>query len=221
MSSVSAEASRREGSARTIGRPREARADRAIIEATLGLIAERGVHEFRTDDVAARAGVGKGAIYRRYRSKDDLVTAAVGALVDEEIVVPDTGSTRTDLLALMREAVELYSGSLPGRLMPNLVSAMAQRPELARAVREGFLAKRRGALAEVIERGIERGDLRPDLDLELALDVLGGPLFYRLLITGGPVDDELAENVAELILRGFAPNEARRADSKRKKKRPR
>ena len=201
------------GSARRIGRPREARADRAILDATLELVAELGVHAFRTDDVAARAGVGKGAIYRRYRSKDELVTAAVAALVSEEIVVPDTGSTRADLLALMREAVELYSGSLPGRLMPNLVGAMAQKPRLAQAVRDGFLAARRATLTEVLRRGIERGDLRPDLDLELALDVLGGPLFYRLLVTGGPIDEQLAEGVADLILRGFAPDEPRRAKS--------
>ena len=57
----------------------------------------------------------------------------------------------------------------------------------------------------VLDRAVARGDLRPDLDVELALDVLGGPLFYRLLITGGPIDDALAEGVAELILRGFAP----------------
>lgn len=199
---------------RRAGRPREARADRAIIEATLELIAERGVHEFRTEDVASRAGVGKGAIYRRHPSKDELVTAAVAALVDEEIVVPDTGSTRADLLALMREAVELYRGSLPGRLMPNLVSAMAQRPDLAGSFRSGFLASRRTALAEVLRRGIERGDLRPDLDLELALDVLGGPLFYRLLITGGPIDEQLAENVTELMLRGFAPAKRERAKAR-------
>ena len=192
---------------RPIGRPRDARADRAILEATLELIAERGVHEFRTEDVAARARVGKGAIYRRHQTKDDLVMAAIAGLVNEEIVVPDTGSTRADLLALMREAVELYRGSLPARLMPNLVSAMAQRPELARVVRDGFLTARRAGLAEVLRRGVERGDLRPDLDFELALDVLGGPLFYRLLITGGRIDEQLAEGVAELILRGFAPNE--------------
>ena len=192
------------------GRPRDARADEAIIQATLELIAERGIHEFRTEDVATRAGVGKGAIYRRYPSKDELVTAAIGALVDEQIVVPDTGSTRDDLLALMREAVELYRRSVPGRLMPNLVSAMAQRPDLARALRDGFLAKRRDSLTQVLRRGIRRGDLRDDLDLELALDVLGGPLFYRLLITGGPIDGRLAEGVAELMLRGFAPTEKER-----------
>jgi AcrR family transcriptional regulator len=205
-------------SERSIGRPRDARADRAILQATLELIAERGVHGFRTEDVAARAGVGKGAIYRRHHSKDELVTAAVAALVDTEIVVPDTGSTRTDLLALMREAVELYRGSLPGRLMPNLVSAMAERPDLARVVREGFLIRRRLALSEVVRRGVERGDLRPDVDLELVLDTLGGPLFYRLLITGGPLDEQLAEAVTELILRGFAPDKPSRAKSKQRAK---
>lgn len=200
---------------RPIGRPRDARADRAILEATLELIAERGVHAFRTEDVAARAGVGKGAIYRRHATKDDLVMAAVAALVSEEIVVPDSGSTRADLIALMREAVDLYRGSLPARLMPNLVSAMAARPELARVVREGFLIRRRSALAEVLRRGIDRGDLRPDVDFELVLDVLGGPLFYRLLITGGPIDEQLAEGVTELILRGFAPEKPGRAKSSR------
>ena len=80
-----------------MGRPRDERADRAILEATRELIAELGVYEFRTEDVAARAGVGKGAIYRRYDSKDELVTAAIAGLVNEEIVLPDTGSTREDL----------------------------------------------------------------------------------------------------------------------------
>jgi AcrR family transcriptional regulator len=186
------------------GRPRDARADRAILQATRELIAERGVYEFRTEDVAARARVGKGAIYRRYRSKDELVTAAIAALVTEEIALPDTGSTRADLLVLMREAVELYRGSLAGRLMPSLIGAIAQKPDLASAVRDGFLAARRASLSEVLRRGVERGDLRPDLDVELALDVLAGPLFYRLLVTGGPIDDRLAEGVADLILRGFA-----------------
>jgi AcrR family transcriptional regulator len=201
-----------------MGRPRDARADRAILDATLELIAEVGVYEFRTEDVATRAGVGKGAIYRRYRSKDELIMGAVAALVSEEIAVPDTGSTRADLLALMREAVELYRGSLARRLMPNLVGAMAQKPALARAVREGFLAGRRAALSQVLRRGVERGDLRPDLDGELALDVLGGPLFYRLLVTGGPIDQQLAEGVADLMLRGFASDEPRRKKPRRARK---
>jgi AcrR family transcriptional regulator len=207
-----------DGAGPHMGRPRDARADRAILEVTLELIAERGVHAFRTEDVAARAGVGKGAIYRRYLSKDELVTAAVSALVRDEISLPDTGSTRGDLLVLMQEAVELYSRSLPSRLMPKLIGAMVEQPELARAVRDGFLAARRSALSEVLRRGIERGDLRRDLDFELALDVLGGPLFYRLLVTGGPLNEQLTEGVADLILRGFAPAESRRMKTTKARK---
>jgi AcrR family transcriptional regulator len=188
------------------GRPREARADRAILVAALELIAERGVPDLRVDDVAVRAGVGKAAIYRRYRSKDELVASAVAELVSE-IAVPDTGSTRGDLLALMRESVALYTGSVAVGAMPSLVEAMHRDPQLARAIRDGFLAERRAALRTVLERGVERGDLVAGLDVELALDVLGGPLFYRLLITGGPIDEQLAEGVVALLMRGFAPIE--------------
>ena len=190
---------------RVLGRPREARADRAILRATLALMADRGVEDLRIDEVAERAGVGKATIYRRYRSKDELVTAAVAALVGE-IAVPDTGSTEADLLALMRDAVDVYAGTPAARAMPSLVAAMHRDPELARAIREGFLAGRRTALAQVLERAVERGDLRADLELELALDVLAGPLFYRLLVTGGPIDDALARGVVDLLLRGFAPH---------------
>jgi AcrR family transcriptional regulator len=168
------------------------------------MMADSGVRDLRMDDVADRAGVGKATIYRRYRSKDELITAAVAGLVSE-IEVPDTGSTRADLLSLMRSAVAVYSGSIEAGVMPGLVDAMSRDAELSRAVREGFLTERRSALRAVLERGVERGDLDPALDFELALDVLGGPLFYRLLITGGPIDRRLAEGVVELILSGFAP----------------
>jgi AcrR family transcriptional regulator len=206
---------------RTIGRPRDERADRAILRATLELMAETGAHELRMDDVARRAGVGKATIYRRYRSKDELITAAIAGLVSE-ISIPDTGGTRTDLLALMRGAVEVYRGSLEAAVMPSLVEAMSRDAELARLVREEFLVRRRAALQEVVERGIERGDLQRDLDIDLALDVLGGPLFYRLLITGGPIDERLADGVVELILRGFATADSNPLKSpNRKRKRPR
>jgi AcrR family transcriptional regulator len=187
------------------GRPRDARADRAILEASLEVMAGAGIHALRMDDVAARARVGKAAIYRRYRSKDELVTATVAALVSE-IAVPDTGDTREDIVALMRGAVDVYADPVRARVMPSLVGAMQRNPQLARTIRDGFLSGRRDALREVLARGVARGDLAPDLDFELALDVLGGPLFYRLLVTGGPIDRELADGVADLVMRGFAPD---------------
>jgi AcrR family transcriptional regulator len=188
-----------------IGRPREARADRAILDATLELIAQAGVHRLRMDDVADRAGVGKAAIYRRYRSKDELVRATVAAMVSE-ITIPDTGTTREDLLALMRDAVAVYRDPIRGGVMPSLIGAMREDAELARTIREDVVAARREALRGVLARGIARGDLSADLDVELALDMLGGALFYRLLVTGGPIDDRLAEGVADSVLRSFAPH---------------
>ncbi|MEX1184412.1 MAG: TetR-like C-terminal domain-containing protein [Gemmatimonadota bacterium] len=85
-----------------------------------------------------------------------------------------------------------------------LVSAMAEHEAVASAVREGFLAARRAALRSVLGRGVDRCELRRDIDLELALDFLGGPLFYRLLVTGGPLDDRLAEGTVDIMLRGLA-----------------
>jgi hypothetical protein len=106
--------------------------------------------------------------------------------------------------------------------MPSLVEEARRNPELARTVREEFLAGRRAALSAVLKRGIQRGDLTRGLDVDLALDVLGGAIFYRLLVTGGPIDQRLAESVVELILRGFAPTHNRdRAAANRNERRTR
>jgi AcrR family transcriptional regulator len=177
------------------------------------------------EDVADRAGVGRATVYRRHGSKNALISAAVSTLVSE-IAIPDSGSTRADLLALMGQAVELYSGSLAPRLMPSLVDEARRNPELANAIRNDFLSGRRAALSAVLKRGIRRGDLTRDLDLELALDVLGGAIFYRLLVTGGSIDQRLAEGIVELILRGFAPTDSgapprRRPKERRKDEDPR
>ncbi len=192
------------GDTPVLGRPRDPRVDQAILTSVLQLIGERGIRELRLDDVADRAGVGKATIYRRYRSKNELITAAVSALVNE-IEVPNFGSTAADLLELMRGAVTVYSDPVAAGVMPDVIRSVRLDPALAQALRDGLVASRRAALHQVLARGVGRGDLDADLDFELALDVLGGALFYRLLITGAPLNDQLAAGVVELILRGFAP----------------
>jgi AcrR family transcriptional regulator len=164
-------------------------------------MAAHGIGELRMDAVAERAGVGKAAIYRRFRSKEELVAFVLGETVNTEISIPDTGSTERDLRQLMDEAVALYRQPAAAGLMHALVEATRRDPELAKSVRERFLPRRRAALAEVVQRGIARGDLDPELDVELVLDVLAGPLFYRLLVTGGAIDDQLASGVVDLILK--------------------
>jgi AcrR family transcriptional regulator len=188
------------------GRPRSALADSAILQAALELLAERGYEGLTMEGIAERAGVGKTTLYRRFRTRDEVLEAASAAFVTR-IGEPDTGTLRGDLIALLESAVRVYRG-LAGRVMPGLVSAMAQNAELARRVREGFLSRRREALAAVLRRGIARGELRTDLDVELALDLLGGPLMYRLLVTGGPVNGRVAAGVVDMLLRGIAAEAA-------------
>jgi AcrR family transcriptional regulator len=175
----------------------------AAIEATLDLIAERGVRGLTTAAVAQRAGISKATMYRRWRSKEALVVDAVASLVSE-ITIPDTGSLREDVRALLRDAVRLYADSRPGRLIPDLVSEMSRRPAVADAVRSGFLAQRRAALATVLDRARERGELRRDVDTDLCLDLLGGVVYYRFLVTGGPLNRRLADDLTDALMRAIS-----------------
>jgi AcrR family transcriptional regulator len=186
------------------GRPVEERATHAALEAALDLIAERGINGVTTSAVAERARTSKATMYRRWPTKDALIADAVGTLVDREIAVPDTGSLTGDLHALLREAAALYSTPRAAALIPELMAGMARDRALADAVRSDFLAVRRSALGEVLRRAAARGELRGDVDHDLCLDLLGGPVFYRLLVTGAPLDERFARDLTALLLRAIA-----------------
>lgn len=186
------------------GRPTEARATQAALDAVVELIVERGINGVTTDAVAQRARTSKATMYRRWPTKDALIVDAIRALVNREIEVPDTGSLAGDLHELLREAVALYSAPGAAALMAELVAGMAREPALADAVRTGFLTGRRRGLDDVLRRADERGELRDDVDHDLCLDLLGGVVFYRLLITGGPLDDRLGHDLTAVLLRAIA-----------------
>lgn len=185
------------------GRPRSEEAHGAILDASLELIREGGYDALTMDAIASRAGVGKATVYRRWSTKETLVAEALERLM-RAIPVPDTGSTEGDLRRMMRDALGMYKDPSTGALLSGLVAAMARSELIAQAIRSGFIAARRDALRQVLERGVARGELQKGLDLDLALDLLGGPLFYRFLITGGPVDERLTRGVVEAVLRAFA-----------------
>ena len=186
------------------GRPVEERPRQAALDAVLDLIVERGITGVTTNAVAERARISKATMYRRWRSKDALVADAIGTLVDREIAIPDTGTLQGDVHELLAEAVALYSTPRAAALMPELVAGMARDSDLADAVQNSFLAGRRAALDRVLERAASRRELREDVDHELCLDLFGGVIFYRLLITGGPLDERLVEALTALILRAIA-----------------
>jgi len=186
------------------GRRPSARTEQAILGATRALLAEGGVQGLTVEGVAARAGVAKTTIYRRYRSKDELALAVLIDMVEQVASVPDLGDTRAELVAFVNGAVKILGSTLMGRVMQGLVSDLAADPELAEAFRERVVAVRVAEVRRLIERGIARGDLRPDGDYELANELLFGPVYYRLLLSGRPLSRDLAERVVDAVLPGFA-----------------
>ena len=187
-----------------VGRPRSAEAHDAILRAAIVVIREVGYDAAAMDAIAARAGVGKATVYRRWSTKEALVADAIERIMVTR-PVPDTGTTRGDLRAVVRDTMLMYRDPQTTPLFSALIAAMARSPQIARAARTGFIAARRETMRRVVERGMARGDLRTATDMELALDMLSGPLAVRSLITGGPVDERLVKAIVDVVMRGFAP----------------
>ncbi len=194
---------------------RSSRTETAILDATRELLAESGVRGLTMEGVAARAGVAKTTIYRRWRSKDDLALAVVIDMVENVVATPDLGDTRKELISFVNAAVKILGSTLMGRVMQGLVSDLATDPELARGFRERVVSARVAEVKRLIERGIERGDLRSNTDIELAHELLFGPVYYRLLLSGAPLDRKLAERVVDAVLPSFAADTTARRGRKR------
>jgi AcrR family transcriptional regulator len=188
--------------ARRPGRPRSADVDEAILVAALECFAEVGLEGLTVEGVAARAGVGKATIYRRYPGKVDLVVAAARRFTAGPVEAPDTGSTRGDLRELVDGLVALLTETPLGRVLPILVAARTRVPELDAAYSE-IVAEKRARSAVVVHRGIARGDLDAGADVELVVDCYVSPIFYRFLVTDAPLDDEYASAVVDMTLRAF------------------
>ena len=186
------------------GRPRSEEAHSAILDAAVALVRAVGYDRVTMEAIAARARVSKPTVYRRWKSKELVVVEAIGRLVRGIASPPDTGTTRGDVLALLRVSVGLYADPATAGLLSGLVAAMARSKRIARAVRVGFVATWRDAMRLVLERGVARDDIAPGHDLGLATDILAGPLAYRFLITGAPVDLAAAECVVDIVLQGLA-----------------
>ena len=151
--------------------------------------------------VAKRSGVHETTVYRRWVTRENLLVAALLERSADAIPAPDTGSIRDDLLAIVREVLA-YVGSPAGTAI--LRAAMLPVDDAYTEARKGFWAHRLDALAPVVARGIERGELRAGTDGRLLLEMLIAPIHGRLLLTGEPVGDELAERLVDLALNGAA-----------------
>jgi AcrR family transcriptional regulator len=194
---------------RTPGRPRDARHDEAILRAALAILREEGYRGLSIEGVAARAGVGRPTIYRRWPSKPALVVAALVRSSQLAIRVVDTGSLRGDLIALQRRQVELMNAPENRRVTAGLVADLVSDPELSQTYVNDYLVPRRAAVLQVLRRGVERGELDPEMDFAFAYDLLVGPLFMRSVVWGQPLSPRAAEATADVILATFGVEKER------------
>jgi AcrR family transcriptional regulator len=193
-----------EAPVRPPGRPRSLVADDAIVDATIALLVEEGFDRLSMDAVAARAGVGKATIYRRWCSKEALVIDAVARRTDPMPVGPADGSVRDRLVGLL-EAIAATSRTGTGRLLPCMVGASVTNPTLAAHYREQIIAPRRARVAALLRDGVAAGELRTDLDVEAAIDQVVGPLVYRLVFTADrPATPADCAAIVDLALAGLA-----------------
>ena len=182
---------------------RSRRAELAILAATRELLAEGGVRELTVEGVAARSGVAKTTIYRRWRSKDELALAVVIDMVQTVAPVAARADTRAELVALVQGAVRVLGKTLMGSVMQGLVPELATGSELAEAFRDRVIGLRRAEVERVLRRGIERGELRADIDIGLTHELLFGAVYYRLFLSGAPLDRKLAERIVDALLPGL------------------
>ena len=187
---------------RAVGRPRDPDLDDAILDATIALLAQEGFSRMSIEQVAARAGVGKPTIYRRWSSKVELVIAALSRPRPERSVSGE-GTVRERLTGLIEELCVSVRREPAKSLLAALVAEIPRNPELAAAVREVFLAKRRETAFALLREGIAAGELRADLDLELASDVLVGPVMIRALLTGGRITPSLGATLVDAFCDGW------------------
>jgi AcrR family transcriptional regulator len=173
-----------EAPARGRGRPRSVEADQAILHATLRMLGTQGVAGTTIEGVAADAGVGKTTIYRRWPTKTDLILAAISDLVPTGDP-PDTGSMAGDMAALAETQQRRLAGSKLSGIVPRVLAESMSNPELHQDFVERVVNPFRELLRLFIERGIERGELRPDLEVEALVDLLHSIPVYKILMSRG------------------------------------
>jgi AcrR family transcriptional regulator len=182
------------------GRPRSEEAHQAILAATLELLAETGYSGLTVEGVATRAGVGKATIYRRWSSKLPLVVEAFSQLPGMAEV--DTGDLVSDLEKMLRDYLNLFNSTPLAAVMPSLVGERAHNPELSELL-EPVLKGRRQPLRRALERAQERGELRRGIDLELAADLVVGPIAVKLFFHGGRVHPRMVAPLVQMALSGI------------------
>ncbi len=195
-----------ESEPRRRGRPVDQEISKRILTATVEIVATAGYTNLTVDEVARRAGVPKSTMYQRWPSKGLLLAEALGSsIVLRPSTEIDTGSVRGDLEALLKADIAVVLQTGPGRIITGLLTEALTNVEAALLVREKIMAPRRRAYVVPLQRGIARGQVDPAADLDAAVDMTLGALWYRLLSGLGTLDNSFASELATLVAGGLQP----------------
>jgi AcrR family transcriptional regulator len=198
-------ASRREVGLKTSprgrGRPRDTALDERILEQVVALLGSHGYAGLTLDELAARSGVAKTTILRRWPSKAAVAAAGVERLALQSVDVPDSGDLRVDLLALLHGAVEAFVRGR-GQFVARLIREAGHHPEITDLLYT-VIHTRRQAYRRVLALAIARGELAPSIDQDLLIDLLIGPIWTRMLITRDPITREYVDSIVEAVLIAF------------------
>lgn len=199
-------------SPRQLGRPRDPKLDGALIDATLELLADDGYTALTMEAVAARAGVGKATLYRRWPNKEALVVEAVATLSEPPEISHGSG-VRAELVTLVEAIRHRTGSSLAIKIFPRLIGEGAANPEFMRRYQKQVLDPRRERFRACLARGVEQGLIRHDLDLDYAVGLFVGPMVYRNLIRNDPPPGpDLAARIVDDVLAGLAPRPVQSQD---------
>src|SRR5579863_658829 len=198
------------------GRPRSEQARQAILRSTLRLLGRRGFSELTIEDVADYARVGKTTVYRWWPNKGALVADAFASNTTRTLRFPDTGSIDTDMSRQMRQLVKVFR-SPRGRIVSAILAAGQSDKDLIAAFRDRFLRPRRQEAYATLRRAVLRGELRKDIDPDLLLDSLYGPIYMRFLIQHDRLTPEFVDQLCMLVLTGARPLRKSRQGSLRPK----
>ena len=187
---------------KTRGRPRDEVARKRILKAALELMEEGAFAQVTAEAIAERAGAGKATVYRWWPNKAAVIIEAFREAVTPELPFPDTASLRDDLQTQARNFARLLSGS-KGKMLRSFIVAARSDPAVAATLRSIWSAPRRKEAKKMLRRKQAQGQLRKDVDLDLVLDALYGPLYYRFLVKNEPPARKYAEALSDLVLTGL------------------
>lgn len=190
------------------GRPSDPTLDPALRQAAQEVLAEHGWRGTTIERIAQRAGVARTTVYRRHGSVHGVMLLLMGDIY-AQVPVPDSGSLRSDLVTLMRDVAAVWRDPAHVQYLSALVAAQHENADLARAYHQQF-EHRRTATSAIITRAIKRGEMPPDADGDLLLDLLAGIIAQRVLLRRLPLRDDFPETIVDQLLAGFAPALKRR-----------